>query len=291
MRRLGMSWVLVGLLGLGSMDARPAVAATAESVAVDDDGAYAMGVKALDDHRWNDAVTAFDQAASGKGKRADAALYWKAYALKKLGKPDLAGATCGQLGSLYNQSRWNADCRALLLPNNQGWARQEDDSAAGESGKDADSELKLLALNSLMNRDPAQAVPLLRGVLGGNQPASVKEHALFVVAQGRSPEAQTLMRELIVGKMGAEMQRQAIRSAGLFEGRRMNDALVEVYRTTPDPKAKRAVVQAFFLSADDARLVDLARNEKNMEMKRAIVSQLSLMQGNAAKDYMLELLK
>ena len=61
-------------------------------------GRTRRGVKALDDHRWNDAVTAFDQAASGKGKRADAALYWKAYALNKLGRADLAGATCGQLG-------------------------------------------------------------------------------------------------------------------------------------------------------------------------------------------------
>ena len=290
MKNLRMMLILGCALGFVSAMPAAAVAEGAPTMAVDDDGAYATGVKALDDHRWNDAVTAFDQAASGKGKRADAALYWKAYALNKLGRADLAGATCGQLGTLYNQSRWNADCRALTLPYYR-TGRQDGDAGSGEPGKDPDGELKLLALNSLMNRDPAQAIPLLQGVLAGNQPVSVKQHALFVLAQGRSPEAQTLMRELVMGKMGPEMQRESIQSAGLFEGRRMNDALLEVYRTTADVKAKRAVVQAFFLSADDARLVELARGEKNMEMKRAIVSQLSLMQGNAAKDYMLELLK
>ncbi len=45
------------------------------------------------------------------------------------------------------------------------------------------------------------------------------------------------------------------------------------------------------MANDDTHLVELARQEKDLEMKRRIVSQLSLMKGEAASDYMMELLK
>jgi len=31
----------------------------------------------MDEHRWQDAVSAFDKVIGEKGKRVDAALYWK----------------------------------------------------------------------------------------------------------------------------------------------------------------------------------------------------------------------
>src|SRR5580704_17213282 len=64
---------------------------------VQDDTAYAAGSKAMDEHRWQDAVVSFDKVINAKGKRVDAAVYWMAYSLNKLGKPQLAAATCDQL--------------------------------------------------------------------------------------------------------------------------------------------------------------------------------------------------
>ena len=155
----------------------------------------------------------------------------------------------------------------------------------------------MLALNSLLHRDPAQAIPLLRNILTGDQPDALKNHALFVLAQSRSPEADALMHDLVLGKSGPDLQRQAIQACGVYQGHRSGDTLatlatlVEAYRTSPDPKVKRAVISALFIAGDDQRLVDLARAEKDLALKRAIVSQLALMNGKAASDYMLELLK
>ncbi len=94
-----------------------------------------------------------------------------------------------------------------------------------------------------------------------------------------------------MGKMGPDLQRQGIQMSAVFEGKRANDSLAEVYRTTNDREVKRSVISAFFITQDAQRMVELARNEKDLEMKRAIVSQLALMQDKAATDYMLELLK
>src|ERR1700748_716456 len=80
-----------------------------------DDVAYAAGSKAMDEHRWQDAVVSFDKVINAKGKRVDAAVYWKAYSLNKLGKAQLAAATCDPLHAQDPHSHWNRDCSALTV--------------------------------------------------------------------------------------------------------------------------------------------------------------------------------
>ena len=290
-----LAFALVGF------NAKPATASVIV-FSVDEDAAYAAGTKALNENRWADAVTSFDQVINAKGKKVDAALYWKAYALNKLGKADLASDTCNQLRTQFRTSTWNDDCRAITISIHVD--RSQADAAAramaradrdrdrdGRHTSDPDADIKILALNGVMRQNPAQAIPLVRGILSSDQPASVKQHAFFVVAQSKSPEAEALMRDVILGKMGPELQVQAIQSSGIYRGRPANDSLAEAYRATSDVKVKHAVISAFFVSGDDTHLVELARQEKDLELKKSMVSQLSLMHGKAASDYMLELLK
>lgn len=278
-----------------------------EPPASEEDGAYVSGTQAMNEHRWADAVASFDRVVDGRSKKADAALYWKAYSLNKLGNGPLALATCFQLRSHYATSPWNKDCSALSIdlrtdvripmppmppvPPVGPFHFDFDGDDGGRQAKGSDGDLKILALNSLLNRDPAQAIPLLRGILQGDQPAGIKKHAIFVLAQSKTPEAQSILHDVVMGKMGPDLQRQAIQMTAVFQGKRANDSLAEVYRTTQDAKVKRSIISAFFISQDAPRMVELARNEKDLEMKRSIVSQLAIMPDKAATDYMLELLK
>jgi HEAT repeat protein len=278
---------------------------------VQDDAAYTAGSKAMDEHRWQDAVVSFDKVISAKGKRVDAAVYWKAYSLNKLGKPQLAAATCDQLHAQDPNSQWNRDCSALTVNvhiDTQALAESMKNvnvqvrAIADPSVEDvemwdntnpphgSDEDLKMLALNSLLNQDPARAIPLLRGVLTGNGSPAMKKHALFVLAQSKSPDADAILHDAAMGKMGPDLQREAIRSIAVFEGKRSNDTLVEVYKMTSDPKIKKSVISGLFITQDAPRMVELARNEKDLELKRSIVSQLALMNDKAATDYMMELL-
>lgn len=283
---------------------RAAALIAAPAVATDDDAAYAAGTRAMNQQQWTDAVAAFDKVVNAKSSRADAALYWKAYSLNKLGNGPLALATCFQLHSQFAESPWNKDCKALSIDLNTvvNTAIQNSmdnikinvdvrDALDNSGHDDPDQDIKLLALNSLLNQDPARALPILRGILSGNQPPNMKRRAIFILAQSKSPEAQSILHDAVVGKMDPELQRQAIQSMAVFQGKRANDTLAEVYRTTTDPQVKRAVISAFFITGDAPRLVDLARNEKDLNLKRDIVRQLALMHDKAATDYMLELLK
>jgi hypothetical protein len=253
---------------------------------------YARGTQALDQQRWQDAVTSFDRVVEAKNKKADAALYWKAYALNKLGRTALVSSTCTQLHSTYAASTWNKDCSALTLTDPTA-ARvpvsQVEGSHRTEIGSDAD--LKALALNSLLNRDAAQALPLIRNMLTSNNSPELKHRTLAMLAQNRSPEAQAMLRDVAMGKLAPDEQRQAIQMIGVFQGKRGNDTLAEIYRTSSDAAIKRAVISAFFISGDAQRMVDLARNEKDLSLKHDIVAQLALMNDKAATDYMTELLK
>jgi HEAT repeats len=304
---------------LVSVAARPLYATAWEPLAEasvvafsDDDSSYTAGTQAMDAHNWPGAVTAFDKVINAKGKRVDAALYWKAYSLNKLKKLQLASATCDQLHSQYMDSPWNRDCAALapnIQINTAELAKNAEEMARNAAGMSAamsslhfdstdtppargsDDDLKILALNSLLNQDPARAVPLLRGILTGNQPASVKKHALFVLAQSKSPEAESILHDAVTGKMDPQLQREAIQSIAVFQGKRANDTLVEVYKTTSDPQIKHSVISSLFITGDAPRMVELARNEKDLNLKRSIVSMLALMNDKAASDYMMELLK
>jgi hypothetical protein len=286
---------------------------SASFVAVADDDAYTVGTHAMDEHRWPDAVSAFDKVINEKGKRVDSALYWKAYSLKKLGKTQLAVATCDQLHAQFADSRWNKDCVVLSVDSTVDSYAMADQMKlsvnevhptvkiapfnvymdGGDSGvaRGSDEDLKMLALNSLLNRDPTTALPLLRGILSGNQPPNVKKHALFVLAQSKSPEAESILHDAALGKLDPQLQGEAIRAMAVFQGKRANDTLAEVYSTTTDTKIKKSIISAMFITQDAARMVEMAKSEKDLELKRTIVSQLALMNDKAATDYMMELLK
>jgi hypothetical protein len=292
----------------------PEFSSSAPVVVVVDDDPYMVGTRAMDEHRWQDAVSAFDKVISERGERVDAAFYWKAYSLNKLGKTPLAIATCDQLRAQFAGSTWNKDCAAISVDVQVDAKAMADDKVkvkmdkvhpyvkvapfavygeGGDSGvaRGSDEDLKMLALNSLLNKDPATALPLLRGILSGNQPPSVKKHALFVLAQSKSPEAESILHDAALGKLDPQLQGEAIRTMAVFQGKRANDTLAEVYRTTTDPKIKRSIISAMFITRDAPHMVEMARSEKDLELKRALVSQLALMNDKAATDYMMELLK
>ncbi len=280
------------------------------SAAANDNSTYGDGTRAMNEHRWQDAIHAFDKVIAAREKRSDAALYWKAYSFNKLQRQSDAAAICNTLHAQYSDSPWNKDCDFLSLSNPDINIQLNDklmqsmnlhvnpdihidpiDVPNINVDLKNNADIKILALNSMLNQDPAKAIPILRDILNGNQPIGVKKHAVFVLAQSKSPEAQAMLHDAVTGKMDPELQRQSIMMMALFQGKRANETLAEVYRTTSDRQIKRSVISAFFITQDAPHLVDLARSEKDMELKRTIVSQLAIMHDKAATDYMMELLK
>ena len=97
--------------------------------------------------------------------------------------------------------------------------------------------------------------------------------------------------ELAKGEKDPELRKSAIRNLGLMRRPGTTEALTGIYASDASPDVRKAVVNALFLQNNASALVALARAERNVEMKKEIVSRLSLMKSKEATDYLMELLK
>jgi hypothetical protein len=138
---------------------------------------YTDGTKAIHDSRWADAVKIFDQVAGAGEEHAAAALYWKAYAQSKLGEPEKAIDTCLALRMEFAKSGWGEDCGALEI---------EIHASKGQSVKPQpgqSDELKLLALSTLMQKDPKGARAQIEQIVQSDSSEHLKEGALFLLGE------------------------------------------------------------------------------------------------------------
>ena len=232
---------------------------------------YDRGTEALDEERWDRAVESFDGVAAMGGPRADGALYWKAYAQRKAGRPTEAMATLAQLRKTAPQSKWLKEADALEQEIRQGAGQRP----APE--RQPDEDLKLIALNALMTSDSEQAVPMLEKFLASGASPRLRDRALFVLTQGGSARGRALVADIARGKSHPDMQRTAVKYLGLFGGEESRQTLSEIYASTSDVDIKKAVLQAFMTSGDKARVLAAARGEKSPELRRAAIRQLGPM--------------
>jgi HEAT repeat protein len=232
---------------------------------------YEAGTEALDNERWDEAIRAFDEVAGMGGRRVDAALYWKAYGQRKAGRTADALATVAELKRRAPKSKYIDDARALETEMAQSAGRPVSPENA------ADEDLKLIALNGLLHSDSTRALPLLKEFLGSNKSPKLRQQALFVLSQSGDPEARKLLADIARGRVHPDLQRKAIQNLGLFGGAENRQALTEIYQGTEDVQVKKAVLQAYMVSGDKARVYSLARSEKVPELRREAIQQLGVM--------------
>ena len=235
-----------------------------------EDSLYQRGQSALDSKRWDEAAAYFGEAAAKNGPRADGALYWKAYALKKAGKNSEALASIAELRKSNAGSRWLDDAKALELDLGKPVSPEAEDN----------EELKLLALNGIMQSDPERAIPLVENQLKSSASPRIKKNALFVLAQSSNPKAQAAIEQIARGGANPDLQVRAI--TYITERRRTNagQLLADIYSGTNDIQVKRAVLQAYVQNRDKERLLAAVKNEKAPELRGVAINYLGSVQGN-----------
>jgi len=236
---------------------------------------YDDGREALDEDRYDQAEGKFKQLADMNGPQTDAALYWKAYAENRLGKRDRALTTIADLKRRFPQSRWQKDASALEIEVKQ---------STGQPVKPADQsdeELKMLAIQGLMNSDSERAMPLLEKVLNGSASPKEKSKALFVLAQSGSPQAREILGKIARGQSNPELQRKAVEYLGLFGGREARKTLADVYASSGDASVKHAILRSYMIGGDHERLFAAAKSEKDESLRREAIRQLGLVHGTS----------
>ena len=242
-----------------------------------EDSLYEQGTDALWNNRWDRALTYFTRLADMKSARADAALYWKAYAQNRLGQRPESLATIAELTKAHPTSNYVKQAKALEL---------EVRNAAGQAPRpeaQADEDMKLIAIQSLAHANPDEAVPLLENVLNGTATPRLKSQALFVLAQINSPKAREILKNVAKGSAIPELQSRAIQYLGVHGGPESRATLAEIYGSTSDIDLKRRILRAFMVAGEKDRLFTAAQKETSQELRIEAVRQLGVM---GAGDYL-----
>jgi len=240
------------------------------------DRLYDCGREALDDKQWDRAVEFFGRVAATKTERSDAALYWKAYAQNKLGQRSEALATIAEFKSAYAKSKWGNEVSALEID-----VRQHSGQPV-KPGETTDDELKLYALQALMNNNSPEVVPQLEKLLTGPQSPRVKDRALFVLAQTQTPAARAIVVKIAKGGANPELQARAVRYLGEMNTPEARQTLSEVYTSTTDVEMKRNILRSYMVSRDREHLVAAARGEQDPSLRGEAIRQLGNMRADDA---------
>src|SRR5882724_11795290 len=242
---------------------------TAEKANAHEEELYTSAKDALDNGEFDNAIKQFDEVIKIHGRRADGATYWKAYALNKAGNKAQALIVIGELRKNYPKSNWLRDAAAL----------EQEIRGGGNPENISDEELKMLALQSLLNTDPEKAIPLLDKIIQGNYSSKLKDKALFVLSQSGSEKAQQILLTLAKSNNQPDLQKRAIRYMGMNGNGRNRAALKEIYNSSTDMGVKKSIFQAWLMCGCKDDVAALARTEKNPELRREAIRYLGMMGG------------
>jgi HEAT repeat protein len=246
----------------------------AGSAVVDDDRAdelYSDGRDLIEEGKYDRALDKFNRLIELKTNRTDAALYWKAYSLAKLGRRADALSSLSDLQQQFKNSGWLREGRALEIE-----LRQASGQTVAPENQ-ADEEIKLLALRGLMQSDPERALPIIEQMLAGNNPPKVKDRALFVLSQSNSARAREIIGNVAKGGANPDLQLRALKYLGVMGGAESRQILADVYRASQDTAVKRQVMRSFMTSGDRTRLLALAKSETTPALRGEAVHLLGTM--------------
>ena len=239
------------------------------------DHTYQQARAAIEQNRYDRALTLLDQVLAKGGGQADAATYWKAYSQARVGRRADALATIAAFQKQFPKSRWLNDARALDVELRQASGQDVPADAL------ANEELKLLALRGLMRNDAESALPTIEGILSGTSSPRIKDQALFVLSQHRTARTRAIILGVAKGNANPELQLRAIRYLGMMGGADTSAALDDVYRSATDDDVKRAILRSFAAAGARDRLLALAKSEASVDLRAEAVQQLGAMRAAA----------
>jgi len=238
MRNAYLSAALLLVLGgaVGGTSSTPAVSQGQAAVvpapwAVEDpaDSLYRAARDALNRNDYTRAADLFRKIRDTypQSQYTPDAYYWEAFALyRRGGTTDLKTA----LGSLdvqekkYPKAATRGDARSLATRISSELAKRGDPVAAakvdsqaktaaqGCPDPDDEDDVRIAALNGLLQMDADRAIPILKKVLARRDQCSVglRRKAVFLVSQKHSPETESILLDAARNDPDEEVRQQAV---------------------------------------------------------------------------------
>ena len=215
------------------------------------DSLYRVARRALNDGDYKRAADIFRRIAERfpSSSYAGDALYWRAFALYRRGGSDDLHTALESLQAQkerFPSAATHGDAAALETRIRGELARRGESRSAEVIRRTADSaiqgcpreddDMRVAALNALMQMDADQALPVLRKVLARRDACSepLRRKAVFIVAQKESDESANILLGVVRNDPSIEVRRQAVFWLGQVPGDRSVSLLDSILRSTTD---------------------------------------------------------
>ncbi len=238
------------------------------------DSAYRAAMDAMNDGNYSRAATLFQRVADrySGSSRASSALYYQAFALYKAGGSTNLSNALDALQKLqidYSAAYRSLDGGTLRIQICGERARQGDERCASEVVREADpgrqstattagqqqqtgcpreddeNDVRIAALNALLQMNSDQALPILERLLANRQGCEVlRKKAVFLVSQKRSDRAADILIDVARNDPSADVREQAIFWLGQSNTDRSTDLLADILQKSTDPQAKEKAIFA-----------------------------------------------
>lgn len=263
-RRTVLALLLAAALA-GNVTAAPDDRAMAPS-GRDQQTLYWQGHEQLKAGRWDEAIARFaeleDDLRRSEPASADAAMYWRAYALAKARRVGEARAMLDRLRREFPSSRWTGEVERLQ--------KELGGTAAAHDGQD---DLVETAIEGLLGAPPERALPLLERVVSGNYAARSKKRALFVLSQMDDPRAAALILQ-VARSDDRTLRREAITMLAIGGGAESFAALDALYAESRERDVRKAVLGAYLVGGHHDGLLAAARDPADPELRLEAVRLL-----------------
>lgn len=212
-----------------------------------------------------------------KHENVDAAMYWQAFSLKKLGKFRDANGAAQKLIEGYPNSRWAEDAQTLRteLASTLGGDTGDIENTV-ENGSD---NMKQVALQSLFQSNPQRgtevALELLKSPKTGKQ---LKQTAVSMIGIYGGPSGRASLLDIARGQNDVSLQKTAVFWVGQQGGEEAVTALMGVYDGSSDEDLKKQIL--FSLSQNSSslaktKLIDIARSGGSVALRKQAIFGLS----------------
>jgi hypothetical protein len=154
--------------------------------------------------------------------------------------------------------------------------------AKGRAPVTPDEEMKMMAIDAVMQNDPERGIPLVDKILQ-NQQASMRlrMRALQALARSNSPKAWDSVARVARDGSNAEMQERAVQLIGSRENAQNRQILNEIFASTGNVDIKRHILRSWASAGTKDAILSAAKSDANSEVREAAIRHLGEMRATA----------
>jgi len=249
---------------------------------------YNTAKKNIYKKEWDIAIKSLKEIITNNKVKIlkDNALYWLAYSLKK------------SINNIDDResSNWVDDGKILkieiaedLIKRGLSGYKKIIEESSEENSRE---NIKLYALDALLDMNDKKAFPLLKKMINSNYSIKLKKKAIFVVSQQKDKRVLPLLTQISMSDNHFDLKKEAIFWIGQINGKEGLKSLMNIYKKVKDVKLREKTIFAISQTGEQGilELIKIYKDEKNIKLKKKILFWVGQSKSKKVSDFLKEIL-